>query len=87
MTHYEKLATMIFRIIGVFFLIISVLLLIISAIFVLLGFLDPFMFRLAGNVLFLLIYIVPMIIVGFFIYANSPKLARKVCSNLDKLNE
>lgn len=82
MTHYEKLATMIFRIIGIFFLVLAVFLLILSSIFLLIGiFRESDDLRIGLGIL--INYAFPTIVTGFLIFKVSGKLAKKACFDLN----
>jgi hypothetical protein len=75
MTHYEKLATMIFRIIGIIEIGIGLVLWIPSAIIP--GF----------NVLRVVFYVLPFLAIGFVFFAFSRPLAKRVCFDFDKFDE
>ena len=82
MTHYQKLATLIFRIVGVFFLVLAslsfavALLFSISAIFAR-GGLE------VGLPLFIF-YSIPTTIIGVVFFKLSKKFAIKVCFDFDE---
>jgi hypothetical protein len=85
MTHYQKLATMIFRIIGVFFLVLAALSAAATLLFVIAGSLAmAFGDRGSGIqiALLFLIYAIPTSIIGYTFFKLSPYLAIKVCRNL-----
>lgn len=85
MTHYQKIATMIFRIIGVFFLISSALIglisLLLSLLFVSVGGI--------GNVVgfFSIFSWLPTLIFGIVFFSSSRLLAKWVCLDFYKINE
>lgn len=82
MTHYEKLATMTFRVIGIFFLVPAALSFALVLVFFALGFQGrggPD----AAIQLFVL-YTLPATIVGLIFFKLSKKLSKKVCSNFDE---
>jgi hypothetical protein len=79
MTHYQKLATMIFRIIGGFFMLTGAVFL---AVFLLFGLLVPFMSTM--TVPFTLIYSLPLVLLGIFFYSTSSFFARWVTVGFDE---
>lgn len=81
MTHYQKLAVMIFRIIGAFFSVFS-------AVSALLSLTAPFFGFHAGMILMFLIgYSLPLLIFGAVFWLASKKLARLVCFDLNNSDE
>ena len=79
MTHYQKLATMIFRIIGAVFLIFGGILAILALIFV--------FFESRITIPIVLFYSLPTIILGILFFSLSRKLAKLVCFDFNKFDE
>lgn len=79
MTHYEKLATMLFRLIGTFFLIFGGISALAALIFIS-G--EP---RMAFWIA--LFYSLPTIIFGITFCSLGKKLAKWICFDFDKFNE
>lgn len=77
MTHYQKLATIIFRVIGLI-LIIASFILWIPAFLV-----NP----LAVNPFFTLFSILPYLVLGIVLFTLSKFLAKYICYDFDKFNE
>jgi len=77
MTHYQKLAVMIFRIAGVI-IIVSSLVLWVPAFFIMPQSLNPF---------FVLFTILPYLIIGIILFTLSRFLARWICLDFDRFNE
>ena len=75
MTHYQKLATMIFRIIGVIEIAIGLVLWIPSA---LISSFRP---------IYILFYVLPFLVLGFTFFVFSRQLARRVCFDFDKFDD
>lgn len=82
MNHYQKLATMIFRIIGAFLILFGILLV-----------LMPFALSILGH-LILFGYFTPtavfgilLLILGIVLFASSKFLAKIICFDFDKSNE
>ncbi len=76
MTHYQKLAALIFRSIGILLLIIGV----VPAVYALLA-------TIAGSVLGMIVaitYSLPIIIIGIILFLFSKKLAQFVCYDFDR---
>jgi hypothetical protein len=82
MTHYQKLATMIFRIIGVFFLVLAALSFAIALLFFIGGFFTRGGMEIA--IPLFVIYTIPTMIIGGSFFKLSKILAVKVCTNLDE---
>ena len=80
MTHYQKLATLLFRVIGVIILSIGVVMLIFAAGAALL--VDPRMGMAIGA-----IYGPPCLIFGWVFFGLSKKLAVWICYDFDKSDE
>lgn len=80
MTHYEKLATVIFRILGVLLLVIGIFIGVIALLAIAVS-------RSLEPLVFVIFYTVPMLILGVLFFATSRKLAKRVCFDFDKFNE
>lgn len=80
MTHYEKPATMIFRIFGAILLIVGIL---ITFLALILGLTEPY-FPVAPWVIF---YSIPLTVLGILLFSGSRKLAKWICFDFNKLNE
>ena len=78
MTHYQKLAIMIFRVIGLFFLFFGGITVVYALIFTLVE------IRIAVNAIF---YALPAIIFAIIFFSLSRKLASWVCFDFDKFND
>lgn len=77
MTHYQKLATMIFRIIG---------LILIAASFIL--WIPAFLLNLSRvNPFFTLFSMLPYLVLGILLFILSKFLAKWICFDFDKFNE
>ena len=87
MTHYQKLATLIFRITGVFLLVLSAISFAIALFFIVFGAV-AIGFGSGGGleigVPLLLIYTLPTALIGIVFFKLSVKLALKVCFDLDE---
>ena len=79
MTHYQKLATIAFRIIGTFFLVFGAIAAIIALIFIVGG--ETWAVAVA------LFYSIPSIVFGIVFFSLSRRLAKWVCFDFDKFNE
>ena len=80
MTHYQKLATMIFRIVAVFLLIVGVSTAII-------GFTASLFIFAQFGIWIGVFYSVPFTIVGILFFILSRNLARWVCFDFDRFDE
>jgi hypothetical protein len=80
MTHYEKLVTMIFRILGAFLLIVGILIAVMALISIVVTELFPAAF-------FIVFYSVPLTVLGILFFSASRRLARWVCFDFDRFNE
>lgn len=83
MTHYQKLAIITFRIIGVFFLSIALFYGLISLVAII--FVYGFNFIIWLN--YANFYWLPLIIIGIALIALSKKLGKFVCFGFDKFDE
>jgi uncharacterized protein YacL len=81
MTHYEKLAAMIFRILGAFLLILGILIAVMALISI------PVVQQLFPALIFIIFYSIPLAILGIYFFSTSRKLAKRVCFDFDKLDE
>ena len=81
MTHYQKLATMIFRIVGLFFLVLALISFVIALIFILLGTFANGGIEMAFP---LIIYFILTSIIGGVFFKLSKKLAGKVCFDFNE---
>ncbi len=77
MTHYQKLASMIFRIIGLILIIASFVLWIPALL----------INSLAVNPYFTLFSMLPYLVLGIILFAFSKFFAKWICIDIDKLNE
>ena len=86
MTHYKKLATMIFRIIGASLLVLTVISIIVAAFLGAFGIYDSSgtSTKLALAIFFF--FTIPTAILGFVFFNVSRKLARIVCFDFDELD-
>lgn len=81
MTHYQKLALLIFRIIGTVFFIFA-------TVAALLSLTAPLFGYQAGTILlFLIFYSLPLSIFGAVFWLTSRKLVQLVCHDLDNFDE
>ena len=76
MTHYQKLATMIFRILGIVTLVSGLILIIMR-----------FVYLPSGSLLMVFVIFLPYLIGGLLSFALSQFLAKVVCYDLDKFDE
>ena len=81
MTHYQKLATMIFRIIRMVFLVFALISFLAGFIFVTLGFFTKGGLPIAFS---LIIYAVVTSVIGEVFFQLSKKLANRVCSDFNE---
>lgn len=80
MSHYQKLATIIFRFAGAMLMFISALVVIVYFISRI-GFIDYWDWRI---LIAATVWTIPPLVTGFFIFAASKPLARWVCFDFDK---
>ena len=81
MTHYQKLATMIFRIIGLFFLVLALISFVIALVFILMGIFANGGLQMAFP---FVIYSILTSIIGGVFFKFSKKLANKVCFDFNE---
>lgn len=84
MTHYQKLATAAFRIIGVFFLVPAALTFLVALSFFLSGIFTGQRGGFEIGVPLFVVYTIPATIIGLVFFKLSRKLARKVCFDFDE---
>lgn len=84
MTHYEKLATMIFRIFGAFLLVLSAISFILALCFGIFAIFDSYGKGSNGAILLFVVYTVPTGIFGFIFFKLSRFLAKFVCYDFDE---
>lgn len=80
MTHYEKLSTMIFRILGTFLLLVGTIIAVMALITIPVNGLFP-------PVFFIIFYSIPLMVLGILFFSASRKLAKWVCFDFDRINE
>jgi ABC-type arginine transport system permease subunit len=80
MTHYEKLATMIFRILGAFLLLVGIIIAVMASLTMPVNGLFP-------PVFFIIFYSIPLVVLGILFFYGGRKLARWVCSDFNKSDE
>ncbi len=83
MTHYQKLATMIFRVIGASLLVLTVISIIAASFLGAFGIYDSSGTSTRGSLAICFFCVIPTAILGFVFFNSSRKLARLVCSDLD----
>lgn len=79
MTHYQKLSTMIFRIIGVVFLVFGGIAALLALLFI--------FGEMRMAIWIALFYSLPTIVFGILFFSLSGKLAKWVCFDFDKFND
>jgi hypothetical protein len=82
MTHYQKLAAMIFRIIGACFLVLAILSFAIALLFLLFGLFTRGGLEIAFPLF--IIYTIPTTIIGLLFFKLSKNLAKRVCFDLNE---
>jgi hypothetical protein len=80
MTHYQKLATMTFRLIGALLMLTGVLTVVI---YLFPRLIDPY-FRDWRLIIPVSVYSLPFFVTGFFLFATSRPLGRWICFDFDK---
>ena len=84
MTHYQKLVTAAFRIIGVFFLVAAALTFPVALFFSLFGIFAHQRGGLEIALPLFIFYTLPTVIIGLVFFKLSRKLAKKVCFDFDE---
>ena len=84
MTHYQKLVTAAFRIVGVFFLVLAALTLPIALFFSLFGIFAGRREALDVGLPLFVLYTIPTTIIGLVFFKLGRKLAKKVCFDFDE---
>ncbi|HEX8250459.1 MAG TPA: hypothetical protein VF599_19950 [Pyrinomonadaceae bacterium] len=80
MTHYEKPATKIFRILGAFLLSIGILIALTALVTIPVNGLFPPFF-------FIIFYSIPLTVLGILFFSGGRKPAQRICFDFDKFNE
>ena len=83
MTHYQKLATMIFRILGLFFLTLGFLFAIISIVALIL----VYSFNFVIYIVYANFNWLPLMLLGMFLFSTSRSLAKGICFDFDRFND
>lgn len=83
MTHYQKLATLIFRIIGALFLAIAIFYGLISVVASTL----VYSLNSIAWLAFVNFYWLPLLIIGIILFASSKKLGKFVCFDFDRFDD
>jgi hypothetical protein len=83
MTHYQKLATMIFRVLGLLFIIAGVL----AALISIGSLIIVYQFSFIIYMIYVNLYWLPLMTLGMFLFILSRKLAKWICFDFDKFDE